>query len=316
MGFFKRKNKNDLATPLLIDDHNTIGVPQPQPPSQYKPPSHHHHTLFSRKRKSTMIKRQAHRKSQVSLSTRRSRLDSAASARYSVANTPVSVDDWRYSVARSSDTTDVVDNVRGYSYESDGSDYMGYQERYLQEHQYGGDVNAANNKVEEEEEDKSMTPITMLKITSVLLLTCGGVVSYLTAFVASITASTATVTTVGIAGGVFILITPWVWLNEWRLVRYPSLRSRVNELRDDADRLRRQMEILALEEEELREEIGRMQLGNEELDRLANKQGANVDELVGLVRENRLILDQMKVCVSPLLVFAGDVPVVWPNRML
>ena len=59
-----------------------------------------------------------------------------------------------------------------------------------------------------------------------------------------------------------------------------------------------------------------MQMGNEELDRLANKQGANVDELVGLVRENRLILDQMKVCVSPLLVFARDVPVVWPNRIL
>lgn len=113
----------------------------------------------------------------------------------------------------------------------------------------------------EDEDDipkQTMSSGTMVKVAAVLLVTACGIGSYLAAFVSSIvvTASTTESIVVGIAGGVTIFMTtPLVWVSEWRLSHMPTLRYRVNRMRDLAERFRRELEILVMEEEELREEV-------------------------------------------------------------
>jgi len=105
---------------------------------------------------------------------------------------------------------------------------------------------------------QTMSSGTMVKVAVVLLTTACGIGSYLAAFVSSIvvTASTTESIVVGIAGGVTIFMTtPLVWVGEWRLSQMPTLRYRVNRMRDLAKRFRRELEILIMEEEELREEV-------------------------------------------------------------
>ena len=123
------------------------------------------------------------------------------------------------------------------------------------------DTQTAAGIIDDEEDDipkQTMSSGTMVKVAVVLLTTACGIGSYLAAFVSSIvaTASTTESIVVGIAGGVTIFMTtPLVWIGEWRLSQMPTLRYRVNRMRDLAKRFRRELEILIMEEEELREEV-------------------------------------------------------------
>ena len=103
------------------------------------------------------------------------------------------------------------------------------------------------------------TPLigSLFKSAAVMAVTIAGIAGYIGAFVAAATVSATSAATaaVGVAGGVCILTVPWVWVSEWRLVHLPALRKRVNHLRSEAVRFQREIDILVVEEADLRAEV-------------------------------------------------------------
>jgi len=185
--------------------------------------------------------------------------------------------------AANSEITHQIENLS--SYDSDASDYE-RQEEDDDDDDDDGDV-----------PNDEMTPGMMAKSAAVVLVTIAGIASYLASFVATITltASAAATTMLGVAGAVCILTVPLVWLSEWRLAHLPALRRRVNDLRHEAQRFQRQVDMLLLEEEDLREEVESLKDSKDRLELLVKeKNSGNVDELVALVHDNQLVLRKMK----------------------
>ena len=78
----------------------------------------------------------------------------------------------------------------------------------------------------------------------------------------------------------------------------------MNELREEAGKLQREIDFLIMEEEDLRMEVEALQRDHERLERLVREKNAgNVDDLLALVHENQLILRQMKVRFDVKLTF-------------
>lgn len=101
---------------------------------------------------------------------------------------------------------------------------------------------------------------TKAKVAIVILLTSCGIGAYIAAFISSIvvagTAAAADSVVIGIAGAISIFIsTPLVWIGEWRLAHLPLLRSSINRMRELAIRFQRELDILVMEKESLREEV-------------------------------------------------------------
>lgn len=75
----------------------------------------------------------------------------------------------------------------------------------------------------------------------------------------------------------------------------PTIRKRVNDLRADAYRLKKNVEFLIMEKEDLMAEVESLKGANERLEELVNVENrGNVDELVKLVHENQSVLHDMK----------------------
>ena len=78
----------------------------------------------------------------------------------------------------------------------------------------------------------------------------------------------------------------------------------MNELREEAGKLQREIDFLVMEEEDLRMEVEALRQDHERLERLVREKNAgNVDDLLALVHENQLILRQMKVRFDVKLTF-------------
>jgi len=159
-----------------------------------------------------------------------------------------------------------------------------------------GDYENDNIDVEKDVPREQMNAGTMAKVAAVILVTTAGIASYLAAFVASvaITSSAVATTMVGVAGGVCVLTVPLVWVSEWRMTHMPAIRRTVNYLRQLAERFQREMDILIMQEEDLREELEMLVQSNERLERVVQDNGGKVDKLVALVQENQIVLRQMK----------------------
>mmetsp|Transcript_32805 Transcript_32805/g.69864 ORF Transcript_32805/g.69864 Transcript_32805/m.69864 type:complete len:267 (+) Transcript_32805:2-802(+) len=132
---------------------------------------------------------------------------------------------------------------------------------------------------------------------AVLVATTAGVVTWLIPFVASVTmaASAAAVTTLGVAGGVCILIVPLVWISEGRLAHLTALRKRMNHLNQEAERFKKVVASLRMEERDLMEQEETLARSNEELEQIVKEHNTgNVYEMVDMVQENQLLLRRMK----------------------
>jgi len=139
----------------------------------------------------------------------------------------------------------------------------------------------------------------ILKAALVCAATCLACGCYLASFVyVAITplfVTTAGTVSVGIAGGVCLLTAPTVLHKEYRLSKLPTIRRRVNELRESAKYFKRGVEFLSEERSELELEVRCLQEGNSAMEEIVRvEMGGNVHEMLSLVQENQKILHEMK----------------------
>eukprot|EP00581_Thalassiosira_minuscula_P010488 CAMPEP_0183709740 /NCGR_PEP_ID=MMETSP0737-20130205/5721_1 /TAXON_ID=385413 /ORGANISM="Thalassiosira miniscula, Strain CCMP1093" /LENGTH=344 /DNA_ID=CAMNT_0025937911 /DNA_START=271 /DNA_END=1305 /DNA_ORIENTATION=- len=97
-----------------------------------------------------------------------------------------------------------------------------------------------------------------------------------------------------VMGGVCLANVPYAAFKERRIGAIPSLRSMNNKLREDANKLGGEVDILSEEIDLLEPEADRASAVEEQLRSIADLQGANVNRLVELVRENETILAKMR----------------------
>merc|ERR1719263_1869307 len=133
-------------------------------------------------------------------------------------------------------------------------------------------------------------------VCAATFLACG---SYLASFVyvaiTPLVVTTAGTVSVGIAGGVCLLTAPTVLHKEFRLSKLPTIRRRVNELRESAKYFKRGVEFLSEERSELELEVQSLQEGNSAMEEIVRvEMGGNVHEMLSLVQENQKILHEMK----------------------
>jgi uncharacterized membrane protein YgcG len=82
-----------------------------------------------------------------------------------------------------------------------------------------------NNKEEKmKDEEMPVTTMTKIKVAVVILATLAAVASYFVAFLitTAVAAPAVNLATLAVAAGVCVMITPFVWMNEWKLIRYPG----------------------------------------------------------------------------------------------
>ena len=88
------------------------------------------------------------------------------------------------------------------------------------------DVTEPINKKEKKVKDEEMhvTTMTKIKVAFVILATLAAVASYFVAFLitTAVAAPAVNLATLAVAAGVCVMITPFVWMNEWKLIRYPG----------------------------------------------------------------------------------------------
>lgn len=116
----------------------------------------------------------------------------------------------------------------------------------------------------------------------------GGVVASALACVAS------PVVTVFVMAGICVANAPFAAFKEHRIIKVPALRSLNNKLRGDANRLEEVVDQVSKSIDELEPEAERAKIVEEELKAIADEQQVNVDKLVDLVKENAIILAEMK----------------------
>ena len=202
-----------------------------------------------------------HRQSSSNLSTRHSRQRLNKMKRYA-SNLSRQLSD--VSTA-SSDITHQMDNINSsitatYSRtESEITDY-GIGQSTDGKNDRHGPSSSADIIDKSQPNNEPMSSETKAKVAIVILLTSCGIGAYIAAFISSIViAGTATAVdsvVIGIAGATSTFIsTPLVWIGEWRLAHLPLLRSSINRMRELAMRFQRELDILVMEKESLREEV-------------------------------------------------------------
>ena len=270
-GWFTKKDapSSQLSTPLL--PHGTDDDEQPTSSQQQQRETMaaaayavaHAPPIITRARSSRLtgrrssVCRQKLHRIQDRTSHMSRQLSNVSAADYS--------DEVTYQIHNRSTTTRTYSDIykRTISTESEITDYGEEEDPATTTYNlYGQPTNTqtAADIIEDEDDipKQTMSSGTMVKVAVVLLVTACGIGSYLAAFVSSIVVSASTTESivVGVAGGISIFMTtPLVWVGEWRLSHMPTLRYRVNRMRDLAMRFRRELEILILEEAELREEV-------------------------------------------------------------
>mmetsp|Transcript_6579 Transcript_6579/g.13479 ORF Transcript_6579/g.13479 Transcript_6579/m.13479 type:complete len:355 (-) Transcript_6579:884-1948(-) len=151
----------------------------------------------------------------------------------------------------------------------------------------------------------------ILKATLVILASSAGAAASLAAMLST------QVIIVIIAGAVCLGTVPFVWVGEWRLFQLPALRTRLNDLRSQANRLRDELHILMAEEMDLKEELLRMHRSHVEVETLVQREmGGNIDQIVDLVRENQEILTQMKVGRTHIVMYTFFIVVIVANLIV
>eukprot|EP00956_Cyclotella_meneghiniana_P011053 scaffold15468_cov87-Cyclotella_meneghiniana.AAC.4 len=128
------------------------------------------------------------------------------------------------------------------------------------------------NIMDEEEEELPITMTTKVKSACVILTTIVAVTGYVLAFPEAILVMSVpaiNLTMLGTAAGICVVLTPMIWFNEWKLIRYPALRRITNSLRQEALNLNKEINFL-------------------------NYEDSHIDKLVDLVEENLDIMDAMR----------------------
>ncbi|KAL9182468.1 hypothetical protein ACHAXT_013120 [Thalassiosira profunda] len=97
-----------------------------------------------------------------------------------------------------------------------------------------------------------------------------------------------------VMGGLCIANVPYSAIKERQIGKIPSLRSLNNKLREDANHLSDEVDNLAEEIDLLEPEADRAAAVEEELRGIADRQEVNVNKLVQLVKDNEVILAQMR----------------------
>ncbi|KAL3804490.1 hypothetical protein HJC23_002529 [Cyclotella cryptica] len=160
------------------------------------------------------------------------------------------------------------------------------------------DVTEPMDNKQEQSKDGEMpvAPMTKIKVAVVILTTVAAVSSYFVAFLVTtaMAAPVLNLTTLAVAAGVCVTVTPFVWINEWKLIRYPALRRTINALRHEVTVLNKEINFLNMEVLELEIELERMEEETKELQDITKMQDKNIDELVDLVKENQQILEEMR----------------------
>lgn len=98
-----------------------------------------------------------------------------------------------------------------------------------------------------------------------------------------------------VMGAICIANIPYSAIKERHMGKIPSLRAMNNKLRDDANNLEDAVDDLSEEIDLLEPEADRAAACEEELRAIAEQQEVNVNKLVELVKENAVILAQMRV---------------------
>lgn len=98
-----------------------------------------------------------------------------------------------------------------------------------------------------------------------------------------------------ISGGICIANCPYAFYKEKELTKIPTLRSMNNKLREDANRLEENVDELSSEIDILEPEADRAAKIEGQLREIADQQQVNVDRLVELVKENEIVLVEMRV---------------------
>lgn len=98
-----------------------------------------------------------------------------------------------------------------------------------------------------------------------------------------------------VAGGICIANVPYAMYKEQELKKIPTLRSMNNKLREDANHLKENVDMLVQEMNILEPEADRAAKVEGKLRKAADKQHVNVDKLVNLVHENGQVLVEMRV---------------------
>lgn len=97
-----------------------------------------------------------------------------------------------------------------------------------------------------------------------------------------------------VMGGLCIVHAPYAAYKEHNIIKLPSLRSLNNILKDDAHKLEKEVDALSAEIDSLQPEAERAADVEAELREMAGRQHCNVDKFVDLVRENHIIMSQMR----------------------
>ncbi|KAL3795455.1 hypothetical protein HJC23_000813 [Cyclotella cryptica] len=142
--------------------------------------------------------------------------------------------------------------------------------------------------LEDQMEIEKQSPLQKLKTSAVYVILGAGLAICAAAMVIS------PQTLVFIAGGICCANVPYSAYKEHALSKIPTLRSLNNALREDANRLSHEVDTLSEEIDLLEPEADRAAAVEEELRDIAERQQFNVDRLVDLVKENGIIIDQMK----------------------
>jgi len=159
---------------------------------------------------------------------------------------------------------------------------------------FGDDSDSDDANAEKDVPRDKMTAAAKVKSAAVILVTTAGIASYLAAFMASVAITSAAAVPVIVAGGIGLTTVPMVWVSEWRLTRMSSMRKVINHLRQEAQRFEREVDILVMQVDDLRKEVAILEQSYERLECLVEESGGNVNELVKQVKENQIVLDQMK----------------------
>lgn len=117
----------------------------------------------------------------------------------------------------------------------DGSEYtgfgIGHSVSSIDSTARTGNVSYYMASIVEEVDDEvdyddyvQMTGVAMLKMVLVVSMTLASVAFYAVSFADMfvIETSVASLSVLGVAGGISVLVAPWVCFKEWRLARYPS----------------------------------------------------------------------------------------------
>uniref|UniRef100_A0A6V2CCS8 EF-hand domain-containing protein n=2 Tax=Ditylum brightwellii TaxID=49249 RepID=A0A6V2CCS8_9STRA len=120
-------------------------------------------------------------------------------------------------------------------------------------------------------------------------------------------------TIVRIAFAISIAVSSYGLFQRWKLDRMDSLREALNEIRQEVNRMMTENDKLTRNNDELEVQANRVKDMESSLNGILSSQGKNVTAFVSLVKENRVILDEMKQALKAQvsqdllqLIFAAD----------